>query len=92
MTAGDNSKRERARLIERGRRNLAEIEQIFRDLAHWNAAHPDETPIDIDPDGLLARIAEGYRRMLAADPGHGPIARVLDAATRAEIEAEQNPH
>ena len=37
----------------RARKLKAEIEQQFLDADHWNRSHPEEEPIDIDPDGAL---------------------------------------
>lgn len=37
---------------------LAEIKQIFVDAEHWNSIHPDEEPINPDPDGFLRHMAE----------------------------------
>jgi hypothetical protein len=44
----------REELLRRVGRILREIEQIERDVAHWNRIHPEESPIDADPDGELA--------------------------------------
>jgi hypothetical protein len=71
---------ERARIVASARRNLAEIESIFEDAAHWNRARPD-APVDPDPDGLLAKVADGYRQFLATDTGVGPLPPIVDRAT-----------
>jgi hypothetical protein len=49
----------RQRLIAEAKRIAREIDQIFLDAEHWNAAHPHEEPIDPDPDGVLRRIRAG---------------------------------
>ena len=41
---------------ERIEKTLAEIELLFLDAEHWNQSHPDEEPIDCDPDGELKRL------------------------------------
>lgn len=57
----------RADLIAQASHNLAEIDQIFLDVAHWNAhvrqAH--EPPIDPDPDGQLEQFRVYYRTLIA---------------------------
>lgn len=40
-------------MILRAEKIKAEIEQIFVDASHWNRIHPDEEPIDPDPDGKM---------------------------------------
>jgi hypothetical protein len=42
-----------------------EITQIFDDTDHWNSTHPNEEPINPDPDGSLQRLAAGIDKMLA---------------------------
>jgi hypothetical protein len=58
--------RERRRLVARNRRTKAEIEQIFRDVAYYNANYlpPGEPPIEADPDGEMARWSVELDRML----------------------------
>lgn len=64
---------QRRQLIERARRILKDIEQIFLDADYWNnhVRTPFEEPIDPDPGGELARYAAGLERMLAAEAGSG---------------------
>jgi hypothetical protein len=66
----------RARIIHRLRETRAEVEQIFIDTDHWNQCvrKPNEQPIDPDPDGEMRRLSDAIARVLAADPGYGPIA------------------
>ena len=45
----------------------ADIEQFFRDVDHWNRTHPDEDPIDPDPDGTLRQLADEIDALLLAD-------------------------
>jgi hypothetical protein len=43
---------------------LADIVQMRRVAAAWNAAHPDEIPIDPDPGGQLSRMEAALRSRL----------------------------
>lgn len=54
-------------LIRRAREQREEIRLFFNTADHWNRTHPDEEPIDPDPDGQLARIAAGIDVMLAKE-------------------------
>lgn len=56
---------ERQRIIDEGARLLREINQMFLDVAHWNQIHPDEVPIDPDPDGRMAKLRHGLETMLS---------------------------
>lgn len=58
---------DRAELFQRMRRHRAEVEQIFIDVEHWNRIHPDEEPLDPDPDGTMRRIADAYDKALAIE-------------------------
>jgi hypothetical protein len=60
--------KERARIIRSMERELANIDAMRDDVAHWNALNPGEAPINPDPDGNLRRIGDMYRRTLAAEP------------------------
>lgn len=44
---------QRAKLIHRAAVQRANIEQMFTDVAAWNEMHPNETPIDPDPEGTM---------------------------------------
>ncbi len=44
---------ERRRILKIATESIKEIEQLLADTAHWNRLHPDQEPIDIDPDGKL---------------------------------------
>lgn len=63
----------RAEVIADARAMLDEIELHFSSVAHWNRTHPDERPIDPDPDGQLRRVAENISHMLVNDKGRGPL-------------------
>jgi hypothetical protein len=54
-------------IVGRARQLRAEIDQIFKDADYWNAAHPNDPPIDPDPDGRLKAIAKGIDTMLAQE-------------------------
>ena len=43
--------------IEKIKKQLSEIEQIFLDAEHWNQAHPDEELINPDPDNELRKLS-----------------------------------
>jgi hypothetical protein len=46
----------RQQIIDRVRRQLAEIEQYFNDVEHWNNGRGlTEGKIEADPDGEMAR-------------------------------------
>lgn len=57
----------REQLVARMRKLRQDIAAIFDDAEHWNRLHPDEEPIDPDPDGLLARIAAALDASLARE-------------------------
>jgi len=44
-----------------------EIQQIFDDVAHWNANRPAHDHIEADPDGTLKRRLDGINAMLARE-------------------------
>ena len=44
----------RKHLADRAVKVVAEINHIFADCDHWNRTHPEEVPIDPDPDGALS--------------------------------------
>lgn len=50
-----------------------EIRLTFTTAEHWSRTHPDEEPLDPDPDGELADMATQIDDILASDPGHGPL-------------------
>lgn len=63
----------RDELVEELRTLREEIRLTFGTAAHWNRTHPDEEPIDPDPDGELADMAAQIDDILATDPGYGPL-------------------
>lgn len=46
--------KDRRRLMRNNRRIRRHIEQLLIDQESWNDAHPDEPPINVDHDGMLA--------------------------------------
>jgi hypothetical protein len=90
------AKDERAQLIGRLRAMKAETEQIFIDTDHWNRVHPDEEPIDPDPDGRLNRMLASINFALACEDASGgvgplqPICEELNADLG--IEDERTKH
>jgi hypothetical protein len=45
-----------ASIIHRAERSIEKIDESFLAIARWNRLHPEEAPIDPDPDGELAAI------------------------------------
>lgn len=62
-------RRERQRLIHRGRHMHREIQQIFDDCSHWNRINARQEPVDPDPDGELGRCLQQLDWVRAADHG-----------------------
>ena len=60
---------DKAYILTEAKRILAEIKQIFLDVEHWNNTHPDEKPIDPDPDGFLHHMAEIIEGVLKRNDG-----------------------
>ncbi len=56
----------RQEIIDKAKKNLAEVNEIFWDCDHWNdyVRKPHEKPIDPDPDGTLKRIKIYYESLL----------------------------
>ena len=66
--ARNNAERhQRGMIVANCRLMRADIEQIFRDVGHWNRTHPDEEPIDPDPDGTLRQLADEIDALLLAE-------------------------
>lgn len=53
-----------SQLRARARRIAREVEQIRVDAEHWNRLHPDEEPINPDPDGELDAVYAFASRVL----------------------------
>lgn len=54
----------RQEIIDEAKRIRAECQQILLDGEHWNNIHPNEEPIDADPEGQLKRTIAGIDAML----------------------------
>lgn len=52
---------------DRAKKLANAIASIFEDAERWNATHPDEQPIDPDPDGLLRSIHASLGRFLRGE-------------------------
>lgn len=61
---GRHRKSERIRIIREAKRQLREIKQLLIDVRSWNDNHPDQKPIEADPDGQMTVIKVGLERML----------------------------
>lgn len=62
--SNSDAREARAELVERARVQVRAIGQLYHDTERWNRAHPDQQPIDVDPDGELARIRHRLHDML----------------------------
>lgn len=51
-------------IIRDAERAIANVDQIYIDAAHWNRLHPDEQPIDPDPDGEMAAVKRYAQAMI----------------------------
>jgi hypothetical protein len=63
----EHERHRRGMLLGNARRIRADIEQIFTDAAEWNRIHPNEGPIDCDPDGDLRRLANELDELLLSE-------------------------
>lgn len=65
----------RREILDLAIKTIAEIDQIHVDVAYWNRMHPDEEPLDPDPDGSLRRSRDTVHRVVddlsAPDTGGG---------------------
>ncbi len=66
-TRNDAERHQREMIVANFRLLRADIEQIFRDVDHWNRTHPDEDPIDPDADGMLRQLADEIDALLLAE-------------------------
>jgi hypothetical protein len=57
----------RQAIIKKARNIRKEIAQIFLDAEHWNGTHPNEEPINPDPDGQLKRMTQGLDATLEGE-------------------------
>ena len=70
-----SGEKSREAIIQEAERMLKEIKQIFLDAAHWNNIHPDQKPIDPDPDGFLRHMAEILEGFFAREAERKAAAR-----------------
>lgn len=54
----------RARMIAGAQKTIADIDQLDIDCDYWNRNHPDEEPLQADPDGQMAVLREWAVRLL----------------------------
>jgi hypothetical protein len=52
------------------------MQSIIDDCAHWNRIHPDQEPIDGDPDGRMQRTIAAINEMLAIDERKGHTGKI----------------
>lgn len=67
----------RQRILDNVKAHIESIEQLFTDVAHWNRTHPNEEPVDADPDGRLRLTQDAYREMLAIDEAQGHTGKIV---------------
>ena len=63
----DAERHQRGMIVANFRRLRADIERIFLDVDHWNRTHPDEDPVDPDPDETLQKMADEIDTLLLAE-------------------------
>jgi len=51
-------------IIRDAERSIKNVDQMFADVAHWNRLHPEEEPIDPDPDGEMAAVKRYAEAMI----------------------------
>jgi hypothetical protein len=81
---------ERQRIINEAARMVNEVEQLFIDMRYWSELHPEEEPIDPDPDGRLGRIKRAMESLLRNEArlGNYPSVVPLKARPRRYIPME----
>jgi hypothetical protein len=45
-------------IIRDAERAVRVVDELFNDTAHWNRLHPDEAPLDPDPDGEMQKVKQ----------------------------------
>ena len=73
---------ERQRLINEAARIANNIEQMFMDAEYWNRHHPNETPLNPDPDGQLAHWKRGMESLLKSEAARGNYPSVVPIKAR----------
>ncbi len=73
---------ERQRIINEAARIANNIEQHFLDVEYWNTYHPNETPIDPDPDNKLAQWKRSMESLLQSEAERGNYPSVVPQKAR----------
>jgi hypothetical protein len=73
---------ERQRLINEAARIANNIEQQIIDIEYWNSHHPNEEPIDPDPDGQLATWKMRMESVLKGEAAKGNYPSVVPMKAR----------
>lgn len=55
-------------MLARSKRILLSISALRADAAHWNSINPDEEPIEVDPDGALAKLETKLTAFIRDNP------------------------
>lgn len=84
---------ERQDIINDAARIVNNIDQQLIDVAYWNELHPNETPIDADPNGQLRRWKRGFEGLLKNEArlGNFPSVVPLKAHRRNHIPIQDTP-
>lgn len=85
---------ERQRLINEAARIVNNIEQLFLDTEYWNECHPDNAPLNPDPDGELTQERERLMRMLEIEAARESYPSVVPrkAQRRRYVPLMPEPH
>jgi hypothetical protein len=51
-------------IVRDAERSVRTVDQLFSDAARWNRLHPNEEPIDPDPDGEMAAVKRYAQAMI----------------------------
>ena len=54
----------RSQFIDRAKLQVAEIDQYFADVEHWNSTRTRFEQVVADPDGKMARLRAGLAAMI----------------------------
>lgn len=74
--------KERQRLINEAARIANNIDQMFIDAEYWNSHHPQEKPLDPDPDGQLSRWKRSMESLLENEARRGNYPSVVPLKAR----------
>lgn len=73
---------ERQKIINDAARISNDIKQMFVDAKYWNELHPNEEPIDPDPDGELGRWKRRMDSLLTSENAKGNHPSVVPIKAR----------